>query len=199
VTDPDLRVRVLVADDHARYRQGIEVVLSLDDSINVVGLASDGQDAVDRCAYVAPDVILMDVRMPGLGGIDATQIVTARHPQVKVVMLSMSDDENDLYAALLAGAIGYVLKDRPAEVIAAAVHSAHRGEPILTPGVAARALSALGLGSPALSHDEHEAMARLARGQSLAEAAARMDMTTADAATLIVTALSRLRRTPLDG
>ena len=173
MTDPDLRVRVLVADDHARYRQGIEVVLSLDDSINVVGLASDGQDAVDRCAYVAPDVILMDVRMPGLGGIDATQIVTARHPQVKVVMLS--------------------------EVIAAAVHSAHRGEPILTPGVAARALSALGLGSPALSHDEHEAMARLARGQSLAEAAARMDMTTADAATLIVTALSRLRRTPLDG
>ena len=199
MTDPDLRVRVLVADDHARYRQGIEVVLSLDDSINVVGLASDGQDAVDRCAYVAPDVILMDVRMPGLGGIDATQIVTARHPQVKVVMLSMSDDENDLYAALLAGAIGYVLKDRPAEVIAAAVHSAHRGEPILTPGVAARALSALGLGSPAPSHDEHEAMARLARGQSLAEAAARMDMTTADAATLIVTALSRLRRTPLDG
>ena len=179
MTDPDLRVRVLVADDHARYRQGIEVVLSLDDSINVVGLASDGQDAVDRCAYVAPDVILMDVRMPGLGGIDATQIVTARHPQVKVVMLSMSDDENDLYDALLAGAIGYVLKDRP--------------------GVAARALSALGLGSPALSHDEHEAMARLARGQSLAEAAARMDMTTADAATLIVTALSRLRRTPLDG
>ena len=199
MTDPDLRVRVLVADDHARYRQGIEVVLSLDDSINVVGLASDGQDAVDRCAYVAPDVILMDVRMPGLGGIDATQIVTARHPQVKVVMLSMSDDENDLYDALLAGAIGYVLKDRPAEVIAAAVHSAHRGEPILPPGVAARALSALRLGSPALSHDEHEAMARLARGQSLAEAAARMDMTTADAATLIVTALSRLRRTPLDG
>lgn len=199
MTDPDLRVRVLVADDHASYRQGMEVVLSLDDSINVVGLASDGQDAVDRCAHVAPDVILMDVRMAGLGGIDATQVVTSRHPEVKVVMLSMSDDENDLYDALLAGAIGYVLKDRPAEVIAAAVHSAHRGEPILTPGVAARALSALGRQSPALSHDEHEAMARLARGQSLAEAAATMDLTTADAATLIVSALARLRRTPLDG
>ncbi len=202
MTEPDGQdpVRVLIADDHEMYRRGMKVVLSLDPDIHVVGVAENGRHAVEQCAELEPDVVLMDVRMPDLDGIHAAHLITAAQPSVHVVMLSMSDDENDLYEALLAGALGYVPKDRPAEVIAAAVHSAHRGEPQLTPGVAARALAALARQSRPVGADEHEAISRLARGQQLGEVATAMGMEPTEAAAVVLGAMARLRRSdPGDG
>lgn len=186
-------VRVLVADDHELYRRGMRVVLSLDPDIEVVGDADGGRAAIDRVAELSPDVVLMDVRMPDLGGIDACRVIAAQPDAPQVVMLSMSDDEGDLYDAMVAGAIGYVLKDRPAEVIAAAVHDAHAGRPNLTPGVAARALDALRrLDPPPLDHQDR-LLTQVSRGRSLEDAASELGLGLEESSRILRGALARLQ------
>lgn len=187
-------VAVLVADDHELYRRGMRVVLSLDPDIEVVGDADGGRAAIDRAAELAPDVVLMDVRMPDLGGIDACRVITSQGGAPQVVMLSMSDDEGDLYDAMIAGAIGYVLKDRPAEVIAAAVHDAHAGRPILTAGVAARALDALRRLDPPPTDPEDRLLTQVSRGRSLEDAAKELGQGLEESALLLRGALARLQR-----
>lgn len=186
-------VAVLVADDHELYRRGMRVVLSLDPDIEVVGDADGGRAAIDRAAELAPDVVLMDVRMPDLGGIDACRVITSQGGAPQVVMLSMSDDEGDLYDAMIAGAIGYVLKDRPAEVIAAAVHDAHAGRPILTAGVAARALDALRRLDPPPTGPEDRLLTQVSRGRSLEDAAKELGQGLEESALLLRGALARLQ------
>ena len=124
-------IRVLVADDHALFRRGLRTVLELDGDIVVVDEAEDGIAAVEKAEASVPDVVLMDVRMPRCGGIEACQAIKARVPSARIVMLTMSDAESDLFDAVRAGANGYVLKDVPGEEIAAGVRAVQDGDTTL--------------------------------------------------------------------
>ena len=129
-------VRVVIADDHAVVRTGLGRLLGHATGVVLVGSAATGEEAVDLVVAVRPDVVLMDLEMPGLGGVEATRWILARAPGVNVVVLSSFADRARILEALDAGAIGYLLKDaEPAELLAA-IHSAARGESPITPRVA---------------------------------------------------------------
>ncbi|WP_172381664.1 response regulator transcription factor [Streptomyces sp. MNP-20] len=135
-------VRVLVVDDQELVREGIASLLGIQPGIRVVGTAADGAGAVDAALTLAPDVILMDVRMPGMDGVTAVAAVHARAPACKVVMLTTFDDEDYVVRALRAGAVGYLLKSLPAAELADAVRLAHRGVAPLDPAVTRRLAAA---------------------------------------------------------
>ena len=116
-------IRVLIADDHALFRRGLEMVLKEEPGIELVGQASDGAEAVQMAAEVLPDVVLMDVRMPKINGIEAARQVKEVAPSAKIVMLTVSDEEEDLFEAIRAGASGYLLKDIPLDEVAEAVRA----------------------------------------------------------------------------
>ncbi|WP_308279717.1 response regulator transcription factor [Phycicoccus mangrovi] len=137
---PSGPVRVVIADDHALYRQGMAIVVELDGAATVVGQASNGSEVVELCARLHPDVVLMDVRMPVVGGIEATARLHAADPRIRILMLTMSDDEDDLFEAIKAGASGYLLKDLPGEEVADAIRRVHDGQAIIPPGMAATLL-----------------------------------------------------------
>src|SRR5688572_9826793 len=119
------QIRVLVADDHALFRQALRAVLAEESDLELVGEAGDGEEAVAMAVDLAPDVVLMDVRMPKLAGIDATRQIGAAMPAVKIVMLTVSDEEGDLFEAIKAGASGYLLKEVDPTEIADAVRQIH--------------------------------------------------------------------------
>src|SRR6185437_9061109 len=106
-------IRVLVADDHALYRRGLEMVLNQEAGIEIIGEASDGAEAIRRAEELLPDVVLMDIRMPRRSGIEACKAIKDVAPSTKIVILTISDEESDLYEAVRAGANGYLLKDVP--------------------------------------------------------------------------------------
>ncbi|MEX2660099.1 MAG: response regulator transcription factor, partial [Acidimicrobiales bacterium] len=124
----DEAIRVLVVDDHALFRRGLVLVLQSEDGLEVVGEAEDGAAGVARATELAPDVVLMDVRMPKMGGIEATRRIADEVPAAKVVMLTVSDEEEDLYEAIRAGAAGYLLKEISIEDVADAVRAVMQGQ-----------------------------------------------------------------------
>ncbi|ONI80438.1 DNA-binding response regulator [Saccharothrix sp. ALI-22-I] len=136
-------VRVIVVDDQQLIRESIAALLDIQPGICVVGTAGDGRAAVDLAVTEDPDVVLMDVRMPVLDGIEALGVLRQRNPRTRVVMLTTFDDEEYVVRALKAGASGYLLKDRPAVELAAAVRLAHSGVVQFDPAAAARLASAL--------------------------------------------------------
>ncbi|MEI2826992.1 MAG: response regulator transcription factor [Dermatophilaceae bacterium] len=138
-------IRVLIADDHALFRRGLRTVLELDGDIEVVDEANDGGEALDKAESLIPDIVLMDVRMPGRGGIEACHDIKARVPSARIVMLTMSDDENDLFDAVRAGANGYVLKDVPGEEIAAGIRAVYGGDSLISPSMASKLLAEFAL------------------------------------------------------
>ena len=140
---PDRPARVLIADDHALVREGLRAVLEAEGGIEVVGEAGDGGEAVRLCAELSPDLILMDVRMPGTDGLAATREIKSRTPSVSVVMVTMHDNPDYLLEAVRAGAAGYVLKDSSGERIAQAVGKTLAGESPLEEGLAMRLLGRL--------------------------------------------------------
>jgi DNA-binding NarL/FixJ family response regulator len=107
----DEGIRVLIADDHTLFRDGLVALINRWDGFSVVGMAADGEEAVQLCESLSPDLVLMDVRMPRMGGVEATRLIKESYAKVRVVMLTMSAEEEDLFAALHNGARGYVLKD----------------------------------------------------------------------------------------
>jgi two-component system NarL family response regulator len=121
-------IRVLIADDHALFRRGLEMVLEEEDDIDLVGQASDGTEAVAVAGESLPDVVLMDIRMPKSSGIEACRATKEVAPSAKIVMLTISDEEEDLFEAIRAGASGYLLKDIPLDEVAEAVRSVHGEE-----------------------------------------------------------------------
>ena len=121
-------IRVLVADDHVLYRRGLELVLGQEDDIDIVGEAGDGSEAIRRAEELLPDVVLMDVRMPRRSGIEACMAIKELVPSTKIIMLTISDEESDLYEAVRAGANGYLLKDVPGEEIADGLRAVQSGQ-----------------------------------------------------------------------
>jgi DNA-binding NarL/FixJ family response regulator len=134
-------IRVLIADDHALFRRGLEMVLEEEDGIELVGQASDGTEAVQIAVEAVPDVVLMDIRMPKTTGIEAARAMKEVAPTAKIVMLTISDEEEDLFEAIRAGASGYLLKDIPLDEVAAAVRSVHGGQSLINPSMAGKLLT----------------------------------------------------------
>jgi DNA-binding NarL/FixJ family response regulator len=135
------RLRVLIADDHALFRRGLEMVLDNEPDIEVVGEAHDGDQAVDRAAELMPDVVLMDVRMPRRSGIEATQKIKEQLPHVKILVLTNSDEEADLYDSIKAGASGYLLKEISSEEVADSIRSVMQGHSRISPAMASKLLT----------------------------------------------------------
>lgn len=136
-------VKVLVVDDQQLMRDGISSLLSIQDGIEVIGTAVNGQEAIEQALALTPDVILMDVRMPVMNGITATEQIRRQLPTCQVLMLTTFDDEEDIVKALIAGANGYLLKDIPAQDLAQAVRLAHRGIYQIEPSIAGKLVSVL--------------------------------------------------------
>ena len=174
-------IRVLIADDQPLARSGLRTILGAEDDIEVAGEAADGAEAAAKAARLAPDVVLMDVEMPGTGGIAATRAIAAAGGPPVVILTTFGHDEY-LFEALQAGAAGFLLKDAPPDDIVAAVRLVHRGEGLLSPAVTRRVIAAYGAGAgrtgpppdgyAELTEREREVFALIARGRTNGEIAA---------------------------
>jgi len=133
-------IRVLITDDHAIVRKGLTVLLATERGIKVVGEAQDGREAVEKAGALKPDVVLMDLVMPRMDGIEATRRITAAHPGVKVLVLTSFAADDKVFPAVKAGALGYLLKDTGPEELVEAIRRVHPGEPSLQPALARKVL-----------------------------------------------------------
>jgi DNA-binding NarL/FixJ family response regulator len=138
-------IRVLVADDHPVVRHGLCTMLEIEDDIVVVGRAADGAEAVEQALETRPDIILMDVQMPNVDGIEAMRRIRASDPEARVIVLTTYRDEDYIFPSLRAGARGYLLKDASREELAEAIRAVHRGESLLDPQIADQAKAREGL------------------------------------------------------
>jgi DNA-binding NarL/FixJ family response regulator len=159
-------IRVLLADDHGVIRDGLGRLISALEDVELVGVAADGAEAVEQCRRLTPDVVLMDLDMPVLDGIEATRRVLTEHPQTAVIVLTAFSDRPRITGALEAGACGYLLKDADAESVADGIRAAARGESPLDPRVARTILDARSAPDPlaGLSQRECEVLGLLAEG-----------------------------------
>jgi two-component system NarL family response regulator len=175
----------MVCDDHELFRRGLRMVLESDDGIEVVAEAGDGAEAVALAAEVGPDVILMDVRMPHLSGIEAAKQILAADPDAHVVMLTVSEDPHDLFDAVKVGAAGYLLKEISIEEVAAAVRAVHVGQSLISPSMATKLLAEFRLladraatrgatSAPHLTGRELEVLGLVAQGMSNRQIAAEL-------------------------
>jgi DNA-binding NarL/FixJ family response regulator len=146
VAEADDRIRVLIVDDHAVVREGLRTYLALQDGIDVIGEAADGEEALERAGHLDPDVILMDLVMPRRDGVAAMQELRARGATARVIVLTSFADDERIMPAIQAGAAGYLLKNVAPAELARAVRAAHDGEALLDPSVAARLVEALATG-----------------------------------------------------
>jgi DNA-binding NarL/FixJ family response regulator len=136
-------IRVLVVDDHAIVRKGVRALLATERDIQVIGEACDGEAAVAQARTLRPDVILMDLVMPKLDGIEATRRITAEQPGARILVLTSFAADDKVFPAIKAGALGYLLKDSGPEELVKAIHQVHRGEPSLEPSIARKMLTEL--------------------------------------------------------
>ncbi|MDA8194003.1 MAG: response regulator transcription factor [Thermaerobacter sp.] len=137
-------IRVMVVDDQALVCQGIRTILDLEDDMTVVATAGNGQEAVDKALMYAPDVILMDLNMPGLDGVESTRRILQHMPDCRIVILTVFDDDNHVFDGVLAGATGYLMKDVSTDELIQAVRAVARGEAMVTPKVAMKLLREFG-------------------------------------------------------
>jgi len=181
------RISVFIADDHEVVREGLRMILEAEEDFEVVGEAGDGAEAVRRVGELQPQVVLMDLRMPGMGGIEAIERIRARWPDMAIVILTTYNEDELMRRGLMAGARGYLLKDTKRAALFDSLRAAARGEALLSPEVLARVLArpvapapvapAPGPGPLALTEREREVLAAVARGERSKEIAARLHIT----------------------
>lgn len=174
--------RVVIADDHPVVREGLSALLASVPPITVVGVAGTGHEAVHAAVTLRPDVLVMDIQMPGLTGVAAAREITRVAPDVAVLMLTMFDDDDSVFAAMRAGARGYVLKGAQQDEIIRAIQAVAAGEAIFGPGIARRMLGLLSAPTtpaapfPGLTSREREVLGLIAAGVRNAEIARRMSI-----------------------
>ena len=186
-------IRLLIADDHPVVRDGRRGIFEASDEVEVVGVAANGQEAVDRAAVLAPDVVLMDLRMPEMDGVTAIKRLAERGVTARVLVLTTFDTDSDVVPAIEAGATGYLLKDAPPEDLLRGVRAAARGEAVLSPSVATRLLSQVR--APALeplSQRELDVLGLIAQGASNRDAASRLFISEATVKTHVLHIFAKL-------
>lgn len=179
MTFTDDVIRLLIVDDHPVVRDGLRGIFEATDGLEVVGEAGDGSTALSMALALDPDVVLMDLRMPGVGGVDAIRSLRERSVRARVLVLTTYDSDSDVLPAVQAGATGYLLKDAPSSELIRAVRSAHRGEAVLSPSVAGTLMTQVGSVEaaperPTLSPREVQVLRLVAAGKTNREAAAAL-------------------------
>ncbi len=177
-------IRILIADDHPHFRDGLRALLVSDSDLEVVGEAGDGEEAISLAADLQPDVILMDLGMPGVGGIEATRHILRTSPHIAILVISMFEDEDSVFAALQAGARGYLLKGALKAEILRSIRAVVSGEAIFGPAIARRLMqyfaaprpSAPPDAFPELTEREHEILELIARHETNPEIAKRLHL-----------------------
>jgi DNA-binding NarL/FixJ family response regulator len=186
-------VRVLIVDDHAVIRDGITAMLEPHDDLDVVGEAADGDTALRLTAELRPDVVLMDLRMPGTDGATVTARITASYPGCRVLVLTTYDSDADIIRATAAGAIGYLLKDTPRRELLTAIRAAAAGRSVLTPSVATKLVRQQRTDRPEpLSARERQVLALVARGATNRDVAERLNVTEATIKTYLTRIFTKL-------
>ena len=191
-------IRVLVADDHAIVRKGICALLATEPGIEVIGEDRDGKEAVSQAQKAEPDVILMDLVMPGTDGLEATRRISASQPQARILVLTSFAGDDQIFPAITAGALGYLLKDSEPEHLVQAIQQVYRGESSLHPSIARRLLrelsspSAKGPDTDSLTEREIEVLRLVAQGQSNREISDRLTISEATVRTHVSNILSKL-------
>ena len=182
---PGAPLRILLADDHRYFREGVRAVLAAAADMEVVGEAANGDEIVAQAVGLEPDVILMDLQMPGLNGVEATRKILRARPQVGILMVTMFEDTDSVLAAMRAGARGYILKDAEEDELLRSIRAVASGEALFGPTIATRLMNYIADVTPAvtqakfpeLTDREREVLALLAQGLSTQEVASRMGMT----------------------
>lgn len=188
-----MSVRVVVADDHPVVRSGLVALLGLEADLEVVGEADDGAQAVTLARELRPDLVLMDLRMPGIDGAEATARIVTELPDVRVLVLTTYETDTDILRAVEAGATGYLLKDTPRAQLVAGVRAAARGESALSPSVARRLVQQVrGDGGERLTPREREVLAGVARGLSNAAIGRELFIAEATVKTHLLRAFAKL-------
>lgn len=196
-----MTVRVVLADDHALVRDALQLVITDTPDLAVVGQAGTGADAVRLAGDLQPDVVVMDIRMPGMDGIEATRLITARPGGTRVVVLTTFDDDDYVYGALRAGASGFLVKDMALDDIIAAIRVIAAGDGLIAPGVTRRLIAEFaGRPPPApvprllggITDREREVLTRIGRGRSNAEIAAELSITITTVKTYVGRLLAKL-------
>jgi DNA-binding NarL/FixJ family response regulator len=175
-------LRVLIVEDHPMFRDGLRVLLTSLPATEVVGEAADGVTAVELALSLQPDVVVMDLDLPGLDGIDATRQIVSTSPHIGVLVLTMFDDDDSIFAAMRAGARGYLLKGDDHEKISVAIAAVHNGEAIFGPPIALRVIEYLTAPRPGVPHEvfpgltdrEHQVLELIARGDANARIASQL-------------------------
>jgi NarL family two-component system response regulator LiaR len=190
-------IRVLIADDHPVVREGLRSYLQTVEGVEVVGEATDGAEATKLAEDLQPDVVLMDLSMPEVDGIEATRRITESSPSVKVIALTSFATDDKVFPAIRAGAAGYLLKEAEASEVAEAIRKVHRGEPILHPSVAERLMREVAAATPRahrtdLTARELEVLRLIAAGRSNREIAGELDVAEKTVKTHVSNVLSKL-------
>jgi DNA-binding NarL/FixJ family response regulator len=177
-------LRVLLADDHALFRRGLRALLGTSPGIIVIGEAESGEEAMALAGTLRPDVILMDIQMPGINGIDATRRILQAHPDIRILIVTIFEDDPSVFTAMRAGARGYILKDAKKVDIISAVQAVGRGEAIFSPTIAARLIEFFAAMAPSqkpqaqvfpeLTEREREILNLIAGGHNNAEIASKL-------------------------
>ncbi|EIE48938.1 LuxR family transcriptional regulator [Salipiger aestuarii] len=168
--------RVVIVDDHPLVAEGIEAILESYDDITVAATLAGGQEMIDRLDELGPDVILMDLNMPGLNGLSATEMILERRPETRILVLSMHDTPEYISTALGHGAVGYVLKDVPSEEVKQAIDAVMRGERYLCTGAVRALRPEMSGGREQLTNREQAVLLQLALGKSNKEVAVKLDI-----------------------
>ena len=196
-----MTIRIVVADDHGIIREGLGALLSGRDGYELVGTAATGAEAVRAAVTLKPDVLVMDIQMPDLSGIEATREISRVAPDVAVLMLTMFDDDESVFAAMRAGARGYVLKGAVGDTVVRAIAAVAEGEAIFGPGVARRTLAYLSRPRtdetlfPELTPREREVLGLIADGLGNAAIATRLSLATATVGNHITSIFAKLQVT----
>ena len=194
-------LRVLIADDHPLFRHGIHEFLNLSPEIQVVGEATSGEEAVSQAEALHPDVILMDVNMPGVNGIEATRRILHDSPHIRILVVTMFEDDGTVFAAMRAGARGYILKDAEKENILRAIQAVGNGEAIFSPTIATRLIDFFATQAttlpkeifPSLTEREREILQLIARGRSNVDIARELSLSPKTVYNYVSNILSKLQ------